>query len=421
VSKLGRRAVVAAAGALPLAWLLARRSSGSVGGVLVPDPDGLLDLREGFTYTVLQQRRARMSDGYRVPDEPDGMACFEGPAGSLILMRNHELNPGQWAGAPYARGAAPPEAFSPDAPGCVTRLVVDAASLEVVSSNLVLAGTLRNCSGGLSPWGWLSCEEIADKAGHGYVFACPIDAANVAPARPLRGYGRFRHEAAHVDPRTKIAYLTEDEPLSSLFRFLPSGGDPHTGTLQAMAIAGAPSAALSQMELGQRLEVSWVDIDDAEAQERSVNQQAQGRGSAIVIRGEGLWLHGDVVYFCSTAGGPFEAGQIFKLVPEGDGGVLELVAMGTDPDVLKRPDNITVHPSGGVVVAEDGPGADYLRGLTPDGRPFDIARNARSEGELSGVCFDPSGSTLFANLQHEGLTLAIRGPMHELFGAWERA
>ena len=38
-------------------------------------------------------------------------------------------------------------------------------------------------------------------------------------------------------------------------------------------------------------------------------------------------------------------------------------------------------------------------------------------GELAGVCFDPTGDTLFVNLQHDGLTLAIRGPMDELFGA----
>lgn len=417
MSKLGRRAAIATAGALPLAWLLARRGSGSDASSLASDPKGVLDLPSGFSYKVLQQRGARMSDGYRAPDEPDGMACFAGPDGALILMRNHELNPGQWEQAAYARGAAPAEAFSADAPGGVTRLVLDPDSLELVSSNLVLAGTLRNCSGGLSPWGWLSCEEIADLRGHGYVFACSIDSERVAPARPLRGYGRFRHEAAHVDPVTNIAYLTEDEPLSSLFRFVPRGADPHVGALQAMAVAGAPNVALTHMELGQRLAISWVEIEDFEAVERSVNQQARDRGAAVVVRGEGLWLHEGVVYFCATAGGPFEAGQVFKLTPEGDGGALELVAMGSDPDVLQRPDNITVHPSGALVVAEDGPGADCLRGIDRTGRVFDIARNARSEGELAGVCFDPSGDTLFVNLQHDGLTLAIRGPMDELFGA----
>ena len=63
----------------------------------------------------------------------------------------------------------PAEAYDPEGTGGVTRVVLDAKSLELVSSNLVLAGTYWNCAGGLSPWGWLSCEETLS-TGHGYVF-----------------------------------------------------------------------------------------------------------------------------------------------------------------------------------------------------------------------------------------------------------
>jgi secreted PhoX family phosphatase len=34
----------------------------------------------------------------------------------------------------------------------------------------------------------------------------------------------------------------------------------------------------------------------------------------------------------------------------------------------------------------------------------------RDTGELAGVCFAPDGSTLFFNLQREGVTVAITGP-----------
>ncbi|MHC8733809.1 alkaline phosphatase PhoX, partial [Arenicellales bacterium IMCC56312] len=36
------------------------------------------------------------------------------------------------------------------------------------STNFILTGTSRNCSGGASPYGWLSCEET-EEDGHGYV------------------------------------------------------------------------------------------------------------------------------------------------------------------------------------------------------------------------------------------------------------
>ncbi|MHC8863601.1 alkaline phosphatase PhoX [Arenicellales bacterium IMCC57338] len=45
------------------------------------------------------------------------------------------------------------------------------ADATVKSTNFILTGTSRNCSGGASPYGWLSCEET-EEDGHGYVFLC---------------------------------------------------------------------------------------------------------------------------------------------------------------------------------------------------------------------------------------------------------
>src|SRR3546814_16335089 len=38
---------------------------------------------------------------------------------------------------------------------------------------------------------------------------------------PLKALGRFRHEAAAVDPRTGIVYLTEDRDDGLFYRLLP--------------------------------------------------------------------------------------------------------------------------------------------------------------------------------------------------------
>jgi hypothetical protein len=45
-----------------------------------------------------------------------------------------------------------------------------------------------------------------------------------------------------------------------------------------------------------------------------------------------------------------------------------------------------------------------IRGTTRDGRFCDIARNAKSGGELAGICTCPDGRALFASLQIDALT-----------------
>ena len=81
---------------------------------------------------------------------------------------------------------------------------------------------------------------------------------------------------------------------------------------------------------------------------------------------------------------------------------------------MDGPDNITFAPWGDALVAEDGSGDQLIRGVTRDGRYYDVARNAKSGGELAGVCMSPDGFALFVNLQIEGLTLAITGPFRDL-------
>ncbi|MEG0819375.1 MAG: DUF839 domain-containing protein, partial [Brevundimonas sp.] len=45
-------------------------------GPLKTDPNGLLDLPEGFSYQVISQSGETMDDGLLVPGQPDGMGCF---------------------------------------------------------------------------------------------------------------------------------------------------------------------------------------------------------------------------------------------------------------------------------------------------------------------------------------------------------
>ncbi len=177
-------------------------------GKLIRDPKGVLDLWPGFSYQVVERFGGKMTDGYRVPGRPDAMGCFPLGKNRWALMRNHELDRGGMAYGPYFQESAiPKEAYDRDCPGGVTRVVLDHKGRRV-SSNLVLVGTARNCAGGMSPWGFLTCEENVDE-GHGYVFLCSTEAESVRQPRRIPAYGRMFHEAVAIDPVTHTAYLTE--------------------------------------------------------------------------------------------------------------------------------------------------------------------------------------------------------------------
>jgi secreted PhoX family phosphatase len=416
--KLRRRALLKAGGVAALsAWTASgpQRAAAADGADpdhgLVRDPHGILDLPPDFSYRVLQRFGQRMTDGFRGPGRPDAMGCFAGRDGRVVLMRNHEIFAGDAALGPYFPGQEPPaEAYDARGMGGVTRLVLDADTLELKSSNLVLCGTSVNCAGGLSPWGWLSCEETVDDPRHGYVFVCSNHAERVQPARRIPSYGRMRHEAAAVDPRSLIAYLTEDRPDGCFYRFVPaSPQQPFTGELQALRIAGQPRFMTREQRPGTRLPVEWVGLEEPDSADDSLRARAVAKGAAVVCRGEGLWLAGERAYFCATAGGPLGRGQVFEL-GLGAQPKLRVVAECNDPEILDMPDNLCVSPRGELYVAEDGPGGDFIRRIDPSGSVLPFARNALSDSEFAGPCFSPDGRTLFVNIQDDGLTLAIRGP-----------
>ncbi len=377
----------------------------------MPDPAGLLDLPEGFSYRILDREGETMSDGYRVPGLPDGMGCFSRADGKLVLMRNHELGVNSGRG-PYFAGQAPAaEAYNRDADGGVTRLVLDEQTLTRESSNLVLVGTVRNCSGGVSPWGWLTCEETFS-ATHGYTFLCSPDADRVAPFQKIPSYGHFYHEGAAVDPRTNIGYFTEDLWDGCLFRFLPDTVDePFVGRLQALGIAGKPAfSTKTGMRLHEPLEVIWVDLPEPDPLEDLLRSTATLAGAATVSRGEGMWYADGVVYFTATTGGMEHVGQVFALRPTKTGGSLELIAESTGSAAFDMPDAVALAPWGDVLITEDPVSSNLsrVRGITPEGQLYDIART--NWGELSGLCFSPDGRAMFLSIFNKGITMVVTGP-----------
>jgi secreted PhoX family phosphatase len=95
-------------------------------------------------------------------------------------------------------------------------------------------------------------------------------------------------------------------------------------------------------------------------------------------------------------------------------GYLQLAIESQSAGLLDNADNITVSPWGDLVVCEDGSGEQFLVGVTPEGKIYKFGRNATARNsELAGATFSPDGTTLFVNIQQDGITLAITGP-------WER-
>ena len=387
-----------------------------------------------------------MSDGFYVPGLPDGMATFPGGSGRTILIRNHELNPdsspetGAFGAQLELLDRLPPamlyDAGSKKIPalGGTTTVVYDTVAQHVDSQYLSLAGTLRNCAGGPTPWNsWISCEEIVVSAGdgfdkdHGYAFEVPAsEHPQLAKPVPLVEMGRFYREAVAVAPSSHAVYQTEDRHDGLIYRFLPNMPEQLDagGRLQALAVAGRPSLDTRNwgqrtVEIGERLPVRWIGLDDVRAPEDDLRMRGFARGAARFARGEGMWYGRESVFFACTNGGPAKLGQIWRYHPspyegqtfEGSNpGMLELLIESEDRGLLERADNLTVTPWGDLILCEDGPGEQFLVGVTPAGELYKFARNAGSQSEFAGATFSPDGTTLFVNLQADGLTLAVTGP-----------
>ncbi|MFT2015585.1 alkaline phosphatase PhoX [Streptomyces sp. 796.1] len=419
-------------------------------GPLLPDPDGLLDLPAGFRYRVLSREGDPLRSGEGpVPSNHDGMAAFLGSPGHpgpaaygrahTRLVRNHENRPNAAIRVP----AVPGLTYDPTAMGGCTTLALDQRN-RVLGERVAIAGTAVNCAGGRTPWHtWLTCEETEDLAGtngytkdHGFVFEVDPYNPQRTGAVPLTALGRFQHEAVAIDPRRGVVYETEDafeRPFGLFYRLLPNkprggrGSLRAGGVLEAMRVPGVPDLSVVKEPGTVFDDIAWVPVPDPLARRTPIRFQDFGKGGITHAQKlEGCYWGGTGVFFVSSYARAREGsaadhhGQVWRYDPHHNRLTL-IVVFGPDTDVQlpgEAPDNIALAPGGGLMVCEDGDGAQHVFALSRRGEVHPVARGrqnigtpqAPAWGEFAGVTFAPDGRTLYVNCYTPGTTFAITGP-----------
>lgn len=423
-----------------------------------------LFLPEGFSYRSFHDTTEPvvLDDETELPGRHDGMGAFRGDEDTVVLVRNHEVN--------NPVGAfGPGEPYDAEAGGGTTTIRVTKHG-EVLDAYTSLNGTMMNCSGGVMPWNsWITCEETVNgpdvgpdftgkpnttlEQPHGYIFEVPADGQS--NREPITKAGRFAHEAVSFDPVGGALYLTEDNFAfaSGFYRYTPntnpmtSGHLDNEGTLEMLAVKGQRNAHLEgRQRKGATYDVEWVPIEEpdflfdyepgAEAPTSNdaaivfVGDQGRKHGAAYFSRLEGQVYDDGVVYFTSTQGGGKPEAGVHDSSGYGNGfgqvwgydtrnQTLTCVYQSPEQQSLDFPDNVTASARGTLVLCEDSAGDNYLRGLSTNGKLWDIALNrigypsdeSRYGDEFAGSTFSTDGHTLFVNIQSsKGMTFAIWGP-----------
>jgi hypothetical protein len=252
----------------------------------------------------------------------------------------------------------------------------------------------------------------------------PVSGANVA--RPA--LGAKAHEGIRFDPRGNVYGISETAPTTRvgtpprpapggyIFKFVSDRpGDLSTGQLYALKIVA---------QVGDRTgEAVWIPLDrtavqvDADAAATAAGATGYARPEDVEIATSTGSNRGgsNVLYVAVT-----DEHRVLRIdLREPNGGsehetafVSDYVRQGVNaPADFSNPDNLALDNSGNLFITEDTttpPGMDIWVAVPANGNHLTAAETVRfasltdCAAEPSGIYFDRSGRTLYANILHRG-------------------
>ena len=385
LKSIGSAGVFLAGANLPV-WAINTSASAATSDssykLLKPDQNGLM-LMKGFTSraVAITGKKPFSGSSYKWHRYPDGGATFPTEDGGWIYVSNSESELGGVGAIRFNSKA------------------------EIVKSYSICNGTSINCAGGPTPWNtWLTCEEYKT----GSTWEC--DPYGERKPIKLPSLGMFCHEAAAVDPKTSIIYLTEDtEKKSGFYRFVPEK------KINAMGELLDVKGKFQVMEIESGDNVKWNDVNDPVAKKGSWNLMKRKPNKKIKYkefdRGEGAWYYDGKVHFATTATHEIWtydiANETCKVLYKGEG-------------QLKDPDNVVVSNTGLVMAAEDNDNMEICGISNKTNKAFPIVKVVgHKKSEITGPAFDPSGTRLYFSSQRgkngfNGITYEVTGPFDKL-------
>jgi secreted PhoX family phosphatase len=343
-------------------------------------------LPAGFTGELIAQsnKKVRRANGTECAYDwhifPDGGACFPTDDGGWIYTSNSEV--------PFGGGGAGAIRF--DSEGGI----VDAYS--------ILTGTTSNCAGGPTPWGtWLSCEEYSG----GRVFECDIYGRTAAIL--CEGLGKFRHEAAAVDPINGHIYMTEDEPDGRFYRYTPSEIDSD-GRMNLQK--GLLEVAIVDLNGN----VSWAALENPTPGFFATPTRKQIKNSRAFGGGEGIWYHEGMVYFTSK-----DDNRVWSYSTNEQALGIVYDKKTSKNAILSGVDNVVVSKDGHILVAEDGDDMQIVV-LGPYGDVYPLVQLVnQNHSEITGPAINPLNNRLYfssqrgvkGGLEATGVTYQILGSL----------